>query len=74
MTETKRYVVTMPGCCRYAVGDVVELTDSKAASFAGKVQPVDVAEPVRIDEPAQTAEVELPVPTPKIKKSKQKKS
>lgn len=39
MTETKRYVVTMPGCCHYAVGDVVDLSDEKARAFVGKVKP-----------------------------------
>lgn len=33
---TKKYVVTMKHCLNYKVGQVVELTDKKAAALSGK--------------------------------------
>lgn len=35
---TKKYVVTMKHCLNYKVGQMVELTDKKAASLSGKVR------------------------------------
>lgn len=37
-SPTKKYVVLMKHCLNYKVGQVVELTDKKAASLAGKVR------------------------------------
>jgi len=43
MSGTKKYKVTQKGCLKYAVGDVVELTDKQARSLVNKVEIINQA-------------------------------
>ena len=40
MSDSKKYIVVMPGCLAYKVGEQVALTDQKAKSLVGKVRPI----------------------------------
>ena len=56
-----KYLIERNGCGKFAVGEVVELSDSQAAFYAAKVKQL-----------SETAEQSLEVATPKPKRRRRK--